>query len=86
MFGKSDANASCPRKPLEQLALRRKEWGEPPPPPHSSIGSLAEFRKGKCKWFNVAKGFGFVTPEDGGQDVFVHQVRICSLVFDSSND
>ena len=54
--------------------------------PALATDCLAEFRKGKCKWFNVAKGFGFVTPEDGGQDVFVHQVRICSLVFDSSND
>jgi hypothetical protein len=37
---------------------------------------FAGFRKGRCKWFNVAKGWGFVTPEDGSQDVFVHQVRI----------
>ncbi|KAK2715334.1 protein lin-28 homolog [Artemia franciscana] len=36
----------------------------------------SERKKGFCKWFNVAKGWGFVTPHDETQDVFVHQSTI----------
>ena len=36
---------------------------------------------GTVKWFNDAKGYGFLTPEDGSKDVFVHHSNIAGNGF-----
>lgn len=41
---------------------------------------------GKIKWFDTQKGFGFIQPDNGGKDIFVHRNNIANLGFEEGLD
>lgn len=42
-------------------------------------------QEGKVKFFNPTKGFGFITPADGGQDIFVHTTGLIDEIYENDN-
>jgi cold shock protein len=41
---------------------------------------------GTVKWFNATKGYGFIVPQDGGKDVFVHITAVQAAGLNGLND
>jgi CspA family cold shock protein len=62
--------ASPPRRPQAPLPDRKDR-----PRREVNLGDATEVA-GIVKWYNAQKGFGFVTPETGGKDVFVHATAL----------
>jgi len=54
-------------------------WG----PNKAREGEGKNVATGTVKWFNADKGFGFITPDDGGADVFAHFSAIAATGFRS---
>jgi cold shock protein len=78
----------CPQKRLLRRKVQPVKIGTPTGNCWSEfnltvLGSDREMATGQVKWFNDAKGFGFITPDDGGDDLFAHFSEVQAKGFKS---
>jgi cold shock protein len=64
--------------PLTVAHVGRTVQGRPgiQPEHNESQGEVKNMASGTVKWFSDDKGYGFVTPDDGGADLFIHHSNI----------
>ena len=53
---------------------------------HRKGGGKDEMAQGTVKWFSQEKGYGFITPDEGGEDIFVHYTGIAGSGFRTLED
>ena len=83
-MGESEKEASAPRGrflPVERgkAAERSREGG-------GLWDGRREVATGTVKWFSDQKGYGFIVPDDGGQDLFIHHSNIMMDGFKTLKD
>ena len=54
--------------------------------PDHDVQGVSHMPTGTVKWFNTTKGYGFIAPDDGGKDIFVHITAVQRAGLESLSD